>query len=176
MKKALGILAVIGSAAALVAYKLKKEEKKMDDLSLLEEEDISERILRSAESQNFKEEDFQQAPATETNSFPHLHEDDIMRLNAICEENFAVLETLKLDPTQERPLQHFVEFQSDVDLDNYKNKVIDEGYVVTIGEKEKELIVLNITLVTADDILKKVFHLADLAKQCNGNYNNWIIK
>lgn len=176
MKKALGLLAIIGSATALVAYKLKKDEKKNDDLMYLEEEDISERILRTAEAQNFSEEDFQQEPARETNTYPNLNEEDILRLNALSEENFVSMDEKALENNEERPLQHTLVFTTDIDLENYKNKVINEGYVVTVGENEKELIVLNITATTPDTILQKVYHLADLGKQFNAQYKGWILK
>ena len=67
-------------------------------------------------------------------------------------------------------------FEDEVELENYKNVVINDGYVVTMGSDEKELIVLNISAVDADVILSKVFHLADLAKKYHGKYVSWILK
>lgn len=180
MKKALGILAVIGSAAALVAYKLKKDEEKefsstnnFDDLS---EDDISERILRTAEEANIQQvEPTNKKAASETTTYPNLNEEDMVYLNEISEDIFKDLEESDSDD-KERPLQHAIHFDDNKDLENFKNLVINEGYVVTVGEVENDLLVLNIVEVNADVILSKVFYLANLAKTYHGRYINWLLK
>lgn len=181
MKKALGILAVLGSAAALVAYKLKKEEENtitpIDNLDDLSEDDISARILRTAEEANtiHELEEPVQKPATTTATYPHLNEEDMTYLNEVSEQIFATMDE-SVKEEKERPLQHTIHFEIESNLENFKNVVINEGYVVTTGEDENDLLVLNISEVNADMILSKVFYLADLAKEHQGRYVNWIIK
>ena len=180
MKKALGVLAVLGSAAAFVAYKLKKEEEKnvssLDHFDDLSEDDISERILRTAEEANLhNEEELREKPAVTTATYPHLSEEDMVYLNEISEVIFQHMDE-EVREEKERPLQHTVHFEEDSNLENFKNVVINEGYVVTTGEDDKDLLVLNISEVNADVILSKVFYLADLAKSHQGRYVNWIIK
>lgn len=174
MKKALGVIAVLTGAAALVAYKLKKDSEKEDNFQLMDEEDISDRILKSASAQNFSEEKEEKA-STETASYPHLSEEDLIRLNELSETHFEEMENQE-DVRSERPLQHTVHFEDQINLDKYKGIVINEGYVVTSGESEKDLVVLNITSVTCDAILSKVFYLANLAKEHEGTYVDWVLK
>ncbi|NBK98811.1 MAG: hypothetical protein EOM50_12455 [Erysipelotrichia bacterium] len=178
MKKALGVIAVLGSAAALIAYKLKKDEQRNVDYTTMNEDDISERILKTAQEQNFAEDDgesFEEKASTETASYPHLNEDDMVRLNEISEARFAEMEQSE-DQRSERPLQHVVVFNEETSLEKYKTIVINEGYVVTSGDEENELVILNITDVNPDAILSKVFYLANLAKEYHGTYVNWILK
>lgn len=179
MKKALGIIAVLGSAAALVAYKLKKDEKKQEDVdyTAMEEDDISERILKSAQEQNLTEasEEPDEKASTKTASYPNLNEDDMIRLNEISEARFEEMEGLE-DERNERPLQHRILFDDEASLEKYKTIVINDGYVVTSGNEDNELIVLNITEAAADAILSKVFYLANLAKEYHGTYINWVLK
>lgn len=177
MKKALGVIAVLGSAAALVAYKLKKDEKKNVDYTSMDEDDISERILKSAQEQNFVEtdDDFEEKASTETASYPNLSEEDMIRLNEISESRFEEMESSE-DERQERPLQHVLIFNEEAGLEKYKTIVINDGYVVTSGNEENELVVLNITDVNPDAILSKVFYLANLAKEYHGTYVNWVLK
>ncbi len=174
MKKALGVIAVLTGAAALVAYKLKKDNEKEDNFELMDEEDISDRILKSAQQQNFQEESAEE-PSTQTASYPHLSEEDLVRLNELSETHFEAMEK-EDDARSERPLQHTVHFEDQINLDKYKGIVINEGYVVTSGDSEKDLVVLNITNVSCDAILSKVFYLANLAKEYEGTYIDWILK
>lgn len=175
MKKALGILAVITGAAAVVAYKLKKDEQKKETFEFMNEEDISDRILKSAEEQNFKEEEFVEKASTETASYPHLSEEDMIRINELSETHFEEIEKEE-DARVERPLQHTIHFDNETDLEKYKNIVINEGYVITSGDTTNDLVVLNISNVAFDNILSKVFYLANLAKEYNGTYVDWILK
>ena len=174
MKKALGVVAVLAGAAAVVAYKLKKDCEKEEHFDLMDEEDISDRILKTAQAQNHQEE-CDETPSTQTASYPHLSEEDIVRLNELSETHFEAMDKEE-DARSERPLQHTVHFEDQIDLDKYKTVVINEGYVVTSGDSEKDLVVLNITNVSCDSILSKVFYLANLAKEYNGTYVDWILK
>lgn len=177
MKKALGVIAVLGSAAALIAYKMKKDEKKNVDYTTMDEDDISERILKTAQEQNFmeSEEAFDEKASLETATYPNLNEDDMVRLNEISEARFEEMD-LSVDERRERPLQHVIVFDNETALEKYKAIVINDGYVVTSGNEENELVVLNISEVDPDAILSKVFYLANLAKEYHGTYVNWVLK
>ncbi|MDF9825140.1 mRNA-degrading endonuclease RelE of RelBE toxin-antitoxin system [Breznakia sp. PF5-3] len=173
MKKTLGLLAVVGAAAAVVAYKMKKDEVKKDIKQL--DEDNGERILRTVEEQGFEPIDYDSKPEPfSAKTFPHLEEKDIIEITKASEEEFKKLGDV--DVNEERPIQHNVKFKKEIDLEEFKNIVIGEGYVVTNGEGENELLILHISKMDQDDISSKVFYLADLAKAHDGEYNGWICK
>ncbi|MDQ0360032.1 ribonuclease E inhibitor RraB [Breznakia pachnodae] len=172
MKKALGILAVVGAAAAVVAYKMKKDEEKKE---IKELDDSKERILRTVEEQGFEPINYDKKPEPfSAKTFPHLNEQDIIALTNNSEEQFKAIG--EVDANEEKPIQHSVQFEKEIDLEEFKNIVIGEGYVVTNGEAENELLVLHISKMDQDDISAKVFYLADLAKAHNGVYNGWVCK
>lgn len=176
MKKTLGVLAVVGAAAAFIAYKIKKEES-YEDFSELNEEDITEKILKKAEEVNYvDEEEGTTPPAIQSTSYPNLNQEDILRLNEVGEELFSKLDEDTTDDRTERPLQHTIQFENEEQLQAYKNIVISEGYVVTGGEDPNKLIVLNITKVNPDEILSRIFSLANKAKEYNGEYIKCILK
>ncbi|MDH6366157.1 MULTISPECIES: ribonuclease E inhibitor RraB [Breznakia] len=171
MKKTLGLLAALTAAAAVAVYKLSKDdEKKIKEL-----DDSKEKILRSVEEQGFepvvtdKEE-----TGFVSNAYPHLTEADLIELTKKNDEMFATIADLQ--PTDEYPIQHMVQFAKPIDLEEFKNIVISEGYVITGGEKENELLVLHISKMDHDDISAKVFYLANLAKAHDGVYEGWICK
>lgn len=175
MKKTLGVIAVLGSAAALLAYKLKQEEKKNNEI--VEENNQDECILHSVQQINedtIEKEDFLTEASTKTVSFPHLSKEDMEHLNEISEERLEALD--QLEEHKERPLQHTIRFEEEKALERFKSCVINEGYVVTTGANSNELLVLNIIRSESDVILSKIFYLADLAKEYQGTYVNWILK
>lgn len=176
MKKALGLLALVTAAGALVAYKLKKDEETKKDTEV---SDDSESILRAVEAQGFKPIDYDTVSEKKpepfsAKAFPHLDESDIIAITNRSEESFKAIEGL--DAKEERPIQHSIIFEKEIDLEEFKNIVIGEGYVVTNGEKEHELLVLHISKMDQDDISAKVFYIADLAKAHEGVYEGWICK
>lgn len=174
MKKTLGLLAVVGAAAAVVAYKMKKDEVKKD-IKELDEDDNGERILRTVEEQGFEPINYDtKTEPFSAKAFPHLEEKDIIEVTKMSEEEFKKLGDV--DVNEERPIQHTVQFEKDIDLEEFKNIVIGEGYVVTNGENENELLILHISKLDQDDISSKVFYLADLAKAHNGIYKGWMCK
>lgn len=164
MKKTLGLLAVVGAAAALVAYTMKKEER-------VEEK----KTLPNNDTMEFEEDQMEVPASTASITYGNLTEEDTLHLNEICEQQFSLLEN-DADARTERPLQHVIAFEQAEQLEAYKTKVIHDGYVVTAGENEKELVVLNIVKVDTEIILENVFYLANLAKEYNGTYVSWILK
>lgn len=172
MKKKLGLLAVVTTAAAVVAYKLKKDEDKKDIKNLDED---GAKSLRTVEEQGFEPINYDdKAEGFSSKTFPHLDTQDIIDLTNAGEAEFKKLTDIAT--TEERPIQHTIQFAKEIDMEEFKNIVIGEGYVVTNGEKENELLVLHISKMDQDDVLSKVFYLADLAKAHEGKYEGWICK
>lgn len=172
MKKALGLLAVVGGAAALIAYKVLKDEK----VKVVNKEEDVEKHIVEIEEETLEENDEEEAlPSYETATYPNLNNEDMIHLNEVSEN---VFETIDFDHVQEeeRPVQHKLSFESRLLMEKFKSIVIEEGYVVTSGESDTELVVLHISKVDVDLILSKVFYLANLAKECAGTYQSWILK
>ena len=172
MKKTLGLLALVGGAAAFAAYKVIKSEK----VKVLNGEDVEKHIIEMEEEAEEVEEEEREASASyETASYPQLNTEDMVYLNEVSE---SVFETINFDEVSEddRPIQHTLSFENRLLMEKFKSVVIEEGYVVTSGETDMELVVLHISKVDVDLILSKVFYLANLAKECNGTYKNWILK
>ncbi len=171
MKKTLGLLAALTAAAAVAVYKLSKDdEKKVKEL-----DDSKEKILRSVEEKGFEPvSDEKVETSFVSNAYPHLNEVDLVALTKKNDEMFASIADLQ--PTDEYPIQHMIQFSKPIDMEEFKNIVISEGYVITNGEKENELLVLHISKMDHDDISAKVFYLADLAKAHDGVYEGWICK
>ena len=170
MKKTLGLLALVGGAAAFAAYKVIKSEK----VKVLNEENVEKHIIEMDE-EDVEEVEEEASASYETASYPQLNSDDMIYLNEVSE---SVFETINFDEVSEddRPIQHTLSFENRLLMEKFKSVVIEEGYVVTSGETDMELVVLHISKVDVDLILSKVFYLANLAKECNGTYKNWILK
>lgn len=185
MKKALGIIAATAAACAYVAYKVGKEEPTEEEKIIHEPsvnseattEELSEQILKNVESDMEEEQVNQQETETETEDefarFKNLTEEDIKSIAEASQPGLAIID--KMEDKSERPIQHIVTFQNDLDREEFKNNVINQGYVVTNGDNN-ELIVLHISKIDKDEILGQVFFLADLTKQLNGEYKGWSIK
>lgn len=169
MKKVITALALVGGVAALAAYKIVKNDNK----KLVETEDVEKRII--AIDQDEDEEEPNCEAAFETASYPNLEEEDMKEINEICENVFEGIDFDNVGE-DERPIQHVLHFENRILLEKFKAIVIEEGFVVTNGEYENDLLVLHIAKVNVDLILSKVFYLANLAKECDGKYLNWILK
>lgn len=176
MKKALGIVALTAAAAAYVAYRIGKEEPteeekivhdKMTSTDQASQEELSNQILKNAGM------DDEQVTIEASRDFEHLSDEDIKKI-----VNDSELELARIKETHiegERPIQHLIKFEDENNQTAFKEKVIDQGYVVTNGNNDN-LIVLHISKLNRDDILGQVFFLADLAKSMNGNYQGWSVK
>ncbi len=163
---ALAIGTVITGATILSMEKAKKEKKENKNNNNDEDTQLNE--------ESFEEQCEDITAVSETASYPYLSDEDMIYLNEVSEDEFAKVEGF--EDIEEKAIQHTVKFDSVHDLENYKNIVINEGFVVTHGEQENELIVLNISLMESDIILSKIFYLANVAKEYNGSYRKWIVK
>lgn len=163
MKKLLGVLAVGTAAAAVVAYAMKKNQKN----------DAKEIVEEAAE---ILHEEAEKATALVKEVIEEgLHDEEEERLNTLCEEGFQALSN-EDDNRKERPLQHTITFENQEDLEKFKEAVILDGYVVTSGTKELELLVLNISKVDLEVIKNSVFHLAKISHEHHGTYDHWVMK
>lgn len=172
MKKAFGFAALVAAAAAVVVYKIKKDEEKQEVIELDED---GERILRTVEEQGFEPINYDGLNETFTQkTFANLDGNDVIVLTEASEKRFASIEGVEAD--EECPIQHTIHFDTPEDVEEFKNVVISEGYVVTTGEEENQLLVLHISRMDQDDIVAKVLYLADLAKANHGVYEGWICK
>lgn len=76
----------------------------------------------------------------------------------------------------ERPVQHQIKFVSIEDMENFRNDLINKGFVVTNGDIELELYVLHISPIDEDKLMKNVIEVANAAKNYHGEYMGWSSK
>lgn len=199
MKKFLTGAILLGGIAAAVAYKLKKDEeqKKMLELELdqLEDEiaegvEESEREHEDAEENNepkaeetqleeSKTEEDQPKPTEPTeeqkeeNEFPFLDSDTRSEIDSISENVYQQLKVEGDQCDEERPIQHFVDFTSEEDLNAFRNAVVEKGYVVTSGENPLDITVLHIAPIDQTKLVSHIYYIANQALRYNGNYKGW---
>lgn len=196
MKKIIPALAVIAGAAALVAYKLKKDEEKQIvdlDQGLLEDEDDLNEMDMDDEIEEGKEaaEDFADAVKDQAAEAKDIVQDAAEEFDTdfpslLKSETAALKEQAKKlmdDMLQEgdvheneRPVQHSVVFQTAEDMDSFKNEVINKGFVITRGDEDLELIVLHITPIDDVKLMGNILYIAGEAKLHHGKYQGWSSK
>lgn len=217
MKKIIPLLAVLGGAAALAAYKMKKDEQK----KII---DLDEEMLRDDEFEQ-EEEAYEEGPISEPCSccmdgakeavqdimddadrfikqtadkaedlakdtkqelkktikdvkevFPNLVEEEIQNLKQTTKELMDNMLSQGDIHEHERPVQHTVRFESVEDAENFKNAVINRGFVVTTGETATELIVLHITPLDEVKLVANILYIANEARKHHGTYEGWTSK
>ena len=202
MKKILPLLAVLGGAAALVAYKMKKDEQKHlvdldegllyddDDNDVVEESLISDPKATFVEEENVEEEKdteeeivLDDKPVVEMmekdenveydETYTHLPVSEVTLLKDDTDARLAALAEKNDDALKERAVSHHLKFPSEASLNEFKNIVINHGYVIKKGEEEFELIALHITSMEEASVLKHVYYLADCAAIYKGIYKGW---
>lgn len=105
--------------------------------------------------------------------YPHLTNTLVEDINQMTQE---AMDSLAADGDiheHERPVQHMVSFNSMEDLDNFKNKVINKGFVITKGEGDMDLVVLHISPIDKVKLVSNILYLADQAYANNGEYKGW---
>lgn len=211
MKKIIPVLAILGSAAAIVAYKMKKDEQKhiVDlDQGLLHDEDLDETMEEVEEGpisepqscckdeveDTFEEvvEDVKSVVKDTTQTiqdtyndvkddvrdidFPSLLKEEVQQLKSKAAE---VMESLKVEGDvheHERPVQHTVKFTSQEAADNFKNEVINKGFVITKGKEDGELVILHITPLDDNKLIPNILYIANEARKNDGTYLGWTSK
>ena len=218
MKKIIPLLAVLGGAAALAAYKMKKDEqKKIIDLDegMLQDEEVDDStdttceeapisdpasccmdgakeavqdimndadrfVKQTAEkvenlADNAKD-DIKKTIKDVKEVFPNLVEEEIQELKKTAKELMDKMLAQGDIHEHERPVQHTVHFDSVEDAENFKNAVINRGFVVTAGESETELIVLHITPLDEVKLVANILYIANEAHMYHGTYEGWTSK
>ncbi|MEJ8736946.1 ribonuclease E inhibitor RraB [Erysipelotrichaceae bacterium HCN-30851] len=185
MKKVIPVLAVLAGAAALVAYKLKKdEEKKIVDLDqglLEDEENIDENDMEEEEIEegpisqpgyiNQVNEAVKEEEPDENNS--SLTEDEVTALQNSTQQKMDEMLQEGDVHENERPVQHYIEFNNSEDLENFKSNVINQGFVISKGKTDLELVVLHISPIEKEKLMNNILCIADEAKKHNGKYLGW---
>ena len=194
MKKIFPILAVLGSAAALIAYKMKKEEEKQiidldqgllyddepeDNEDAAEEAPISdpqhccEEVNEAFEEAHESLDEFEDVQEEYDEMFTHLTRAEMALLKEDTDARMEALEQKGDVHDHERPVQHVVKFQDEESMNQFKSVVINRGYVITRGSEEFELIVLHITPMDKVKLMSNVYYLADVATAYQGVYKGW---
>lgn len=185
MKKVIPVLAVLAGAAALVAYKLKKdEEKKIVDLDqglLEDEENIDENDMEEEEIEegpisqpgyiNQVNEAVKEEEPDENNS--SLTEDEVTALQNSTQQKMDEMLQEGDVHENERPVQHYIEFNNSEDLEKFKSNVINQGFVISKGKTDLELVVLHISPIEKEKLMNNILCIADEAKKHNGKYLGW---
>lgn len=105
--------------------------------------------------------------------YPHLTQRIIDQINLKNEEKFQELREGGDSCETERPIQHYVSFDAQDDMETFKNKVINRGFVVTQGEQDLQLVVLHISSAEHAKLVSTVLYLADEAYANHGVYEGW---
>ena len=188
MKKTIPLLAVLGSAAAFAVYKLNQEEKKkimaLDQDLLVDDESADEDTCESCECGD-EDEEADRAESTEIKvestekpscshpEYPNVTDveyDDIYHMN---EEAIGKLHEQGDVNENERPIQHTVTFKNQEDMENFKNKIVNKGFVVTKGVSDYDLTVLHISSIDSMKLMENVLFIADQAYANHGSYKGW---
>ncbi|MEG0274027.1 MAG: ribonuclease E inhibitor RraB [Longicatena sp.] len=218
MKKIIPVLAILGGAAALAAYKIKKDEQKkiidLDEGMLYDEalaeneddpveegpisdptsccvEDVKDKIKDTLDSADEaideasdKVETFAENASKKVKKavkdakevFPNLLEEEI---NELKDKAKAIMEDMRAQGDvheNERPVQHTVHFDAVEDAENFKNKIINKGYVVSAGETELELLVLHIAPLDEVKLIANILYIVNEVRANHGTYDGWTSK
>lgn len=199
MKKIIPILAIIGGAAVYVAYKMKKDEQKHIvelDQGLLQDEDLDTSLDEVEEGpisepksfcmhdmkEGFQDtmsdmrEDICECAKEQAETISYLVEEEIKDLENKASEIIEALRVEGDNHDHERPIQHTVYFTSQEDVDNFKNEVINKGFVITKGKTDEELTIIHITPLNESKLLKNILYIANAVKKNNGSYGGWASK
>ena len=96
--------------------------------------------------------------------------DDIYHMN---EEAIGKLHEQGDVNENERPIQHTVTFKNQEDMENFKNKIVNKGFVVTKGVSDYDLTVLHISSIDSMKLMENVLFIADQAYANHGSYKGW---
>lgn len=196
MKKALTLIAVLSGVAAAIAYRMKKEEeKKITELEkeLLEEENNDDEAECACENDaceceestcccthdeektcvEEKKEEVKESNEVPLSEYPYLNTATKEQIDAMNEETILALSSDGDVHSNERPIQHNVEFKNEEDLEAYKSTVVNKGFVVTKGEGLYEISVLHIAPIDRFKLLENIYYLANQAMEHHGVYKGW---
>ncbi|MGN1343472.1 MAG: ribonuclease E inhibitor RraB [Traorella sp.] len=178
---------VLGAIVGAVAYKLKKEyedQKALEhEFDMLSEVENDSQMTNETE-ENSKEDECSTEPKEESLNESTSEEEQNPVTDELNEDYKRILdehsdsvilqlaiENDKLE--EERPIQHFIDFKTEEDMEAFKEKVIEKGYVVTRGDNPNQLTVLHIAPINRSELLVNVYYLANQAIKHNGTYQGW---
>ena len=105
--------------------------------------------------------------------FPHLTKQMIEDLHAMTKEAIQALSADGDIHEHERPVQHNVGFTVKENMEDFKSRVINKGFVITKGEAEYDLVVLHISMIDEEKLIHQVLYLANQANEFHGEYRGW---
>lgn len=105
--------------------------------------------------------------------YPHLTNRMVEDINSMTLDAIAALAQDGDVHEHERPVQHMVSFHNKEDLEGFKSKVINKGFVITKGEAEFDLVVLHISPIDEEKLVNNILYLADQAYAFHGEYRGW---
>lgn len=105
--------------------------------------------------------------------YPHLTNRMVNDINAMTKDAILALANDGDNHAYERPVQHMVSFKTKEDMDAFKSRVINKGFVITKGDEEGDLVVLHISPIDEKKLVGNILYLADQAYAFNGEYRGW---
>lgn len=108
-----------------------------------------------------------------SSDFPHLTMRMVNDINMMTRDAIEALAKDGDVHAHERPVQHMVSFRNKEDMESFKSRVINKGFVITKGEDEYDLIVLHISSIDEVKLVNHILYLADQAYAFNGEYRGW---
>lgn len=133
-------------------------------------------LHEESESQDTEEEDEAEDMVDEeiyNAHYPHLTNRMIDDINMMTKEAIEALARDGDVHAHERPVQHMVSFRNKEDMESFKNRVINKGFVITKGDEEYDLVVLHISAIDEERLVSHILYLADQAYAFNGEYRGW---
>lgn len=105
--------------------------------------------------------------------YPHLTNRMVNDINAMTKDAIDALANDGDNHAYERPVQHMVSFKTKEDMDAFKSRVINKGFVITKGDEDGDLVVLHISPIDEKKLVGNILYLADQAYAFNGEYRGW---
>ena len=90
-----------------------------------------------------------------------------------AEEKFSALQQSDDDLDRNRPIYHLLLFDDEANALAFRSEVVNNGYVVTSGDVEGDIIVLHILPLHLVKLMAHTYYLADCAKKYYGTYIDW---
>lgn len=163
--------------AEMQAQEVEKEEAKVEPTLVkpIEVDDILKDVEESYTSgpDLHLEKEETNEDETFSSEYPNLTNRMVKDINSMTLEAIEALAKDGDVHEHERPVQHMVSFKAKEDLEMFKSKVINRGFVITKGEAEFDLVVLHISMIDEEKLVSNILYLADQAYAYNGEYRGW---
>lgn len=90
-----------------------------------------------------------------------------------AEEKFSAIQQNEDDLDRNRPIYHLLHFEDVTNALAFRSEVVNNGYVVTSGDVDGDIIVLHILPLHLVKVMAHAYYLADCAKKYQGTYVDW---